>query len=632
MADDASADENALSWLNMLLGSIWPKANTALMKYVQEVLTPALQDMLPGALGRWHFARMTLGRNVPHFGPIQVQRHSDTHVQIELDMKYFSDVDILVDTGTVGISFGIKQVTFVGRLCIALKPLLQHRPVVGGVHLFFANQPRVTLGFSGLAKAVEEFPGIKQKVQTVVDDFFRERVVLPKMRSFHFTKDEGIIDLTQASSHPPLGVLRVRILAAKNLAGAAWQWEGDRFTSDPYCVVKLGSASGRSSTARGSSDTRWPSTERSLYFVVHHPEQELDISVYQEDVGILRRSFVGFLGKMPAKSVRHVFGLIGHASPVSQKPSVRVTLDTSQVKKEFLHVNDPVNTGVPSELEFELEWFNLRDSGSNTEAVPLTAVPNEHRARNESPYAVTTDEKFGVVLVELHTGYGFPNEYALSSKGLRWQCRLGDEHPARSKRGEIVVREANFGVPIHPKIIHVVLELVRLDVPLKNIADICDMQPEVIMAFLQARKEFLDRAAERERDMGEDRCVEMRWHDTVSLIALKPSESNLFIELVEGESKVVGHLDPISVQQMLLEGLTLEKSTFKLSPTGTRSGTTTKAGALSAWLFPSCNKPVVATASRYRAVRVDLAVRLLPVAVGDMSTPWSSPHWQRGVT
>merc|ERR1712178_222390 len=67
----------------------------------------------------------------------------------------------------------------------------------------------------------------------------------------------------------------------------------------------------------------------------------------------------------------------------------RVRLDTSNVSREMLHVNDPINTGIPSELEVEVEWFNLAE-------------------RQNLPAAV--EHPMALLCVDIHKGSGFPEE------------------------------------------------------------------------------------------------------------------------------------------------------------------------------------------------------------------------------
>lgn len=43
-----------------------------------------------------HFARFSLGNGVPSFGPIEVRRQSESHVLIEVEIRYASAVDVLL--------------------------------------------------------------------------------------------------------------------------------------------------------------------------------------------------------------------------------------------------------------------------------------------------------------------------------------------------------------------------------------------------------------------------------------------------------------------------------------------------------------------------------------------------------
>ena len=68
-------------------------------------------------LGGLNFARFTLGKQIPIFGPITVNRVSDASgkesLEIELDVRYLSDMDILLESG-YGVNIGIRRPTFVG--------------------------------------------------------------------------------------------------------------------------------------------------------------------------------------------------------------------------------------------------------------------------------------------------------------------------------------------------------------------------------------------------------------------------------------------------------------------------------------------------------------------------------------
>lgn len=588
---DAIADKSSLSWVNMLLGSLWPKANTALIGFVHNDLTPRLREVLPGAFHRLHFSRFTLGNKVPEFGPIEVIRHAANHVQIELEMRYLSDVDVLLDAGGGGLTIGISHLNFVGRLCLSLKPLVETWPVVGGVHMFFCNQPRVELKFRGLA-VVAEFPGFAEKVQDVVDDFFRDRMVLPNCRSYWYTRDERIVNLTEGAAHEPIGVLRAKVLRARNLAGVNWTLASvDRFTSDPYCLLKFGTSSSRTSTIPKTCSPEWLQAEPSLYFVIHHIEQGLEISVTSEDNGMLRRGTGVLLGRMLCTSVRTML----QEWPVSLRTgdqeirTARVVLDTSKVNKNMLHVQDPVLAGAPSELDIEVELFELASQSS---------LPRSRIGYGQDPAAV--------LMVELRSGSGFPEDIVSERHGFRWRCVV-EEESMLSKRGEVRKDETlDFEVDLDPRLYGVVERLLERGMPHAEIADIVDAEVAAIVQYIRLRQEHLEKRLERQRTH-DDNMSDLMWHQVLPILVRKPSDASLVIELLNGQGSTVGCLKPIVIQDIMLDkDLSFARCKCRLQPPDHNCG---RPDGLAAWLFPSCHKPTLAK-SRYYHVEMEISVRL----------------------
>lgn len=591
----AVADVTTLSWVNLILGTLWPKADKALSSFIHDDLTMQLRQVLPSPFRRLKFSRFTLGKKSPEFGPIEVSRHSESHVQVELDVRYFSDVDMLLDAGTGGITIGISHLTFVGRLCLALKPLVETWPVVGGLHISFANQPRVELKFRGLA-VVAEFPGFAEKVQDVVDEFFRERMVLPNCKSYWYTRDQRIVNLAEGSSQPALGVIRVRVNRCHNLAGANWSLGSvDKFSSDPYCMLRLGSSSHRMGTINKSTDPVWPQSEPSAYFVVYHREQSLDVSVHSEDTALIRKNFVGFLGRVNPISVRSMLT----DWPVAQHSGDRrirrcqLSLDTSKVNKTMLHVNDPVNRGVPSRVDVEVEWFDLISSP-------------------QLPFGSGMNAPVAVVLVELHSGTGFPEEAAFEKKGLRWRCKLENQEPTVSRRGAHH-EESDVNLQIHPRLFAIIERLLERKLSHPEIADICDIDEESIRRYIQWRTEQQQKRIDRQR-VEDDAVVDLHWHQSLTILARRPEESSLFVELLSGDDNVVGRLDTIPLTYMLQKkDCSLGRSRQELKPPNSASG---GPSGLSAWLFPSCHKPTLAR-GRWHAVQMEVSVRLQHMVFGD---------------
>jgi len=609
---DVMAERSTLSWVNTLLGWIWPKANKALIQWVHEDLTPRLQESLPALFSNLHFSTFSLGRNTPDFGPVEVIQHSDSHVQIDLPIRYISDVDILIDAGTGGLTFGINQLKFTGRLCIVLKPLVSKWPLIGAMQWFFCDKPQVTLRFTGLGAVAQQFPGMDTKVQNTVDEWICSRFVLPITRVRHFTRNEDIVNLMDASTIQPLGVLRARVRRAWNLAGVNWSaLSVDRFTSDPYCIMKLGDVSHRSSTVTNTTNPVWPSDESNGYFVVYHKDQSLKIDAVGDGSGRILGNSVSFLGRASAtvdtilSTWRQQFAL-GNASGVTR--CGRIPLDTASVSKEMLHVNDPIMQGISSELEVEVEWFSFVDRQS-------LPVESKH------PLAL--------LCVELHKGMGFPLEALGGKNGLRWRSYLQsesqeEEQQRLSRRGQLCdVDQIEFpDVPIHPQLHSVIDKLAERKFTHAEIAHVVGVEsPEVIDLYLKHKAEYIQKHQERAREQqSEDHRVSLQWYETVTHFLHRLEPTSLTLELLDGEDNVVGSIGPLSLRQLFSNSpVCSPKATHALYLPRSAAG-----GGLASWFTGAPKMPV--GVDRFGTAELQLSARLHYLKPGH-----SLPKRARGV-
>ena len=505
MAEDEEAESETsnLAWVNSLLRALWPNATVALVNFAHTELTAKLQQGLPLPFNRARFARFSLGDGVPSFGPIDVTRRSDSHISIELEMSYSSRVDVLLAAGSSSMSVGVKHVTFHGRLCTELKPVLDTWPVVGALLIAFTGQPQLELEFSGIADS--PVPGLAKRIKSIVDAVLA-RLVLPNCKCVRLTTDQRLLNLA-ACSKDPIGVLKMQVSRGINLAGANWRMGAVRsFTSNPYCIVQVGSTRSRTSTVPATTNPDW--NDDPVYFLVHHKDQEVSVDVMDDDGGFLQRNFVGLLGRLRC-TVRE---LLRNCRPGLGSKICRFALDTSQVKRGLLHVDDPVNTGVPSELDVLVGWMEM------SSRLPQTVAP-----------ACAPCEPAGIILLELHHGMGFPEEILASTgssglTNLRWMCSLSKDgedlgSSARSSAGKLSTNEPNFHLPIPHCLYQVIDQLIERGVESMEVADIVQLEHAQVQQYLLAKSHFLEDMSARQLETGADRCVDVEWHETLALLA-----------------------------------------------------------------------------------------------------------------
>eukprot|EP00435_Cladocopium_sp_Y103_P061287 s679_g22.t7 len=591
---ESFADLDSLSWLNVLLshaGKFKRKLWHFSEAWTLDLATPCrLQSSLPSFFRNIRFSRFTLGSKSPELGPVQVM-HAKDKVDIVLDMQYLSNVDVSIDTGN-GVGFGMRHLNCNGKICISLQPIMQQFPITGAAQIFFPFVPeavsevspdkscrlglwQLDIEFTGLA-ALGHFPGIEKTMRDAVKDWLKSHFVLPRSKAVMFSKE---VDPIKALSRRPMGVLRAKVLRARNLAGVnCHAFEEGSFTSHPYCILSLGDSSARTSTVRDTTFPDWPVDESGGYFLVHHREQRLQVEVQAEASGSLfSHNFTGFLGSVSCR--------IGHLRrwSIQDGSGIRcstLNLNTSQVNRELLHVDDPVSRGVPSTLDLEIQWFDI------VEGPALSA-------------------QLQAIWVELLKGTGFPME-ANVGRGLRWRTWIeeNEDHAKVSPKGQTCGSELQFPqVAINPRLFPVIDNLSCRGYLVKDIAEILGINEELVTSYIRAREDFQRSQAELvQAQSKDDYRVDLQWFDiAVHLLDASHLPKKLHIALYDSKDAEVGRLEPISV-----------RSLQDMPTSGTRVCQLQVEAdqGIVAWLVPSAP-------TRFATVQMEICVKLCGLRPGN---------------
>ncbi|CAJ1383787.1 unnamed protein product [Effrenium voratum] len=572
---ESCADLDNLSWLNAVLSWLWPNLNRALTEIVHEDLTPRLQESLPSFFRNISFSRFTLGNSSPELGPVQVKA-TENNVDIVLDLNYQGDVDVSVDTGN-GLCFGIRQLTCNGKMCISLRLLRQQFPIVGAAQIFFPVAPEVDLQFTGLA-ALGHFPGIEHTIRRSVMDWLKSLFVLPRCKAIL----SGEVDPMEAMAPQPLGVLHARVVRARDLAGVnCHAFEQEVFTSHPYCILSLGDASRRTSTVRDTTCPQWPAEEPGSYFVVHHREQHLEVEVRAEDSGsIFSHNFTGFLGRVSCRIARmRRWPEAAEAEGARRVHHGSLDLDTSQVSRDLLHVDDPLNRGLSSVVDLEVRWFEIAGSPAGDVAL-------------EAPAAV---------VVEIAKGSGYPPE-AAAGRGVRWRTWMqGDEAFAKvTKKGLLTSNELQFPpVGINPRLLPVIDNLAVRNYSVEAMAIIVGISEELVTSYLKVRDEFKHRREELQQAQSQDDFrLDAQWFERiVHVCSVADLTKKLCMSLLDHQDVEVGCLEPICLRSTQ-SGFTVH-----------RLQAASQTGGLASWFVPS--------QSRFARVEMEVSVRVCQLRQGN---------------
>ena len=83
----------------------------------------------------------------------QVTQFSESHVEVDVKMKYISNVDLLLDDGRAGITLGVSHLAFEGWLIIVLR-LIGKTPIIGSFCAHFADTPQIATDVAGHAQVL----------------------------------------------------------------------------------------------------------------------------------------------------------------------------------------------------------------------------------------------------------------------------------------------------------------------------------------------------------------------------------------------------------------------------------------------------------------------------------------------
>nr|CAD7265731.1 unnamed protein product [Timema shepardi] len=163
-----------------------------------------------------------------------------------------------------------------GMMRVVLKPLIQQMPLVGGIQLFFLNNPTIDFNLVGVADLLD-MPGLSDLLRRVIVEQIANMMVLPNKLPI---KLSDLVPSRLLKVPEPEGVLRVHIVEAKDLMKKDITMLG-KGKSDPYAIVSVGAQEFRTHTIDNSINPKWDFWCESIVFEPHG--QLLEIKLLDAD-------------------------------------------------------------------------------------------------------------------------------------------------------------------------------------------------------------------------------------------------------------------------------------------------------------------------------------------------------------
>ncbi|KAG5682384.1 hypothetical protein PVAND_011737 [Polypedilum vanderplanki] len=246
-------DIERVEWLNKILKQVWPNANHFARNILKESVEPNVQKALQEyKLNGFKFDRMILGTIPPRIGGIKVYDKNIARNEIIMDLDLFYAGDCDINFSLSGVRGGIKDFQIHGTVRVVMKPLIPSPPLVGGLQIFFLNNPNIDFNLVGVIDLLD-MPGLSDILRRIIVEQIASMMVLPNKLPIVLSDQIEALSLKMPE---PEGVLRVHVVEAKNLMKMDIGMLG-KGKSDPYAIVTVGAQQFRTQTIDNNVNPKW---------------------------------------------------------------------------------------------------------------------------------------------------------------------------------------------------------------------------------------------------------------------------------------------------------------------------------------------------------------------------------------
>nr|NP_001262921.1 extended synaptotagmin-like protein 2, isoform D [Drosophila melanogaster]AGB96301.1 extended synaptotagmin-like protein 2, isoform D [Drosophila melanogaster] len=246
-------DVERCEWLNKILKQVWPNANHFARTLVKETIEPNVALALANyKMHGFRFDRIILGTIPPRIGGVKIyDKNVDRNeIIMDLDLFYASDCDINFYLG--GMKGGIKDFQIHGWVRVVMKPLIRSMPLVGGLQIFFLNNPNIDFNLVGVIDFMD-MPGLSDLLRRIIVEQIGNVMVLPNKLPISLSEEVSAVALKMPE---PEGILRIHVVEAKDLMKKDISVLG-KGKSDPYAIINVGAQEFKTQIIDNNVNPKW---------------------------------------------------------------------------------------------------------------------------------------------------------------------------------------------------------------------------------------------------------------------------------------------------------------------------------------------------------------------------------------
>lgn len=264
-----------LNWCNELTAICWPHIGKIVELNLSPTLEPLINHYLPKPFTRFRFLRAKLGKDPVTVDNIVVHKRHENSIALDVDVTFLGHPDMAMKCAPLSTPFGIKQLTWSGRLSVLLRPLLTQLPLVGAIQASMIKAPELKMDFTGVAN-VAEFGPIERIVQMVLRKVLSSMLVLPNRFNYILSETVDYFDVYQ----PPIGIINIKIERGRHFTK---EKKVGLITAVPdlYCKATFALEEMKTDVQMNNLNPEWG---KSKSFILSDLDQPFELSCYDKDM------------------------------------------------------------------------------------------------------------------------------------------------------------------------------------------------------------------------------------------------------------------------------------------------------------------------------------------------------------
>lgn len=205
--------------------------------FVNEVI-PKVNKRLPGMFNI-SLRSFSIGAKPPTFGQMRIIETESFTSATEISdrlrtiLPFIWDSQAQVDAVVAGFHVGVQKIQIKAEILVDWGPILDQYPILSGVGITMPDPPTIDFDLTGVA-SIAELPPIRSAIFNAIDSGIAGAMVLPNRLGIPAGRERGVKPWV-VTGPPPIGLLKVKVISAKNLPN-----EDMTGQSDPFVEVRVG--------------------------------------------------------------------------------------------------------------------------------------------------------------------------------------------------------------------------------------------------------------------------------------------------------------------------------------------------------------------------------------------------------